>query len=87
MFSFVRHPFDRLVSAYLNKRGSFLKRNRNFKRMINQSVEKYVLAFMKNQSFPVFVDYVISEYQHYKNSKWPEIPDNQHWISLERRCW
>ena len=42
---------------------------------------------MKNQSFPVFVDYVISEYQYYKYSKWPEIPDNQHWISLERRCW
>ena len=86
-FSFVRHPFERLVSAYINKHKKFLRQIKKFKGNISQSLSETIQCFKKTPSFRTFVDYVISEHDNYWDKAWPNIPLNQHWISLERKCW
>ena len=87
-FTFVRHPFERLVSAYKNKvlqeRGTKL-----FKEVTRESGEstrkftddghKILQWYKDNHSFPAFIDLVLNGYKGEKVS-------NGHWNPITPRC-
>ena len=85
--TFVRHPFDRLFSAYVHLHKLFLGELKTYKGKINKPLTESLQSFKNNPSFPTFVDYVISEYENYWNKTWPLFSESNHWISLERKCW
>lgn len=82
-FTFVRHPFERLVSAYKNKG---LIRHK----MKNLGHEKW---FLRDHSFLSFVDLVLSEYRksscykmYYSACNKDKYTFNYHWSPLTSRC-
>ena len=78
-FSFVRHPFERLVSAFQDR---ILQRN-----ILHEY--GYSTWFYKNHSFPSFVNLVLKEYKQFNcsrihDSECPNI--NIHWKSFASEC-
>ena len=77
-FSFARHPFERLVSAYKDK---VLKIDKFLRMNWFQKVYSYVYRnwYKKNNSFPSFVDLILNKYKNMKIS-------NIHWESITNNC-
>ena len=82
-FIFVRHPFERLVSAYKNK---------GLQGHLMESFG-YKDWYLNDHSFPAFVDLVLSEYRnsscyksYYSSCNKNEYTFNYHWSPLTSRC-
>ena len=83
-FTFVRHPFERLISAYKNK-------GQNYKKMKEYGFGKW---YLKGPTFPSFVDEVVlKEYRrsdcykkYYKTCNENKYKFNYHWSPLSSRC-
>ena len=73
-FSFVRHPFERLVSSYKDK---VLGKDGDFFRTTYPVV--YKSWYKNNHSFPSFVDLILNKYKSIK------IP-NVHWNPISDAC-
>ena len=71
-FSFVRHPFERLVSAYVDK--------------VLGKAEGETLKRMRGKSFPQFVDHVISKYKELGCEANPFCGMDVHWRPQFARC-
>ena len=73
-FSFVRHPFERLVSSYNDK---VLGNNGAYFRKTFPSVANG--WYRDNHSFPSFVDLILNKYKNVKIS-------NVHWNPISDHC-
>ena len=73
-FSFVRHPFERLVSSYKDK---VLGKDGDFFRKTYPIV--YKSWYKNNHSFPSFVDLILNKYKSIKIS-------NIHWNPISDAC-
>lgn len=80
-FSFVRHPFERLVSAYkdkvLSNKGEF------FRGKILPSVANE--WYQNNHSFPSFVEFILNGYKNHKvfNVHWNPYSGNCNYCSIQ----
>ena len=81
LFSFIRHPFERLVSAYKDKvlgnGGIFIK---------NIGYTKW---YRTNHSFPSFIDLVLQQYKSSQcTSRYKRecLDINEHWRPLSSKC-
>ena len=80
-FSFVRHPFRRLVSCYKN----FVLKWDGY----GMKLFGYSNWYINNHSFPAFIDLVLGEWQKdkcYKSYNFPCLKLNQHWRPLNSQC-
>jgi len=79
-FSFVRHPFERVVSAYHDR----ILHNKNILREYG-----YSTLYHKNHSFPAFVDLILSEYNSSNCFRFNDIgclKIDRHWIPFSAKC-
>ena len=76
LFSFVRHPFERLVSAYKDKMVQHKSKGHNF--------IKYRSWYLKDHSFYAFANLVLMEYEKYLKN---EGRVNPHWLPMTKHCW
>ena len=76
LFSFVRHPFERLVSAYKDKFLKHESKGHNFVR--------YRSWYHKDHSFSSFANLVLMEYNKYIRN---EGRVNGHWLPMTLKCW
>ena len=80
-FSFVRHPFERLVSAYkdkvLSNNGLFFKN-----KLGNTAALRW---YQNNKSFPAFVDLVLNGYKgkSVRNGHWDPITPHCRYCDIE----
>ena len=75
LFTFVRHPFERLVSAYKDK---IVGQKKHLNPL---QVQKYKNLFQKRNamSFPDFIDLILKEFKS-------DTPVNGHWNTLSNSC-
>ena len=91
LFSFVRHPFERLVSAYKEKvvETSVLDEKAQKDRLKEfaffKANPKYREWYEKDHSFPSFIDLVLNEYAQSKHLKFNTI--NGHWAPMSMKCY
>ncbi|XP_057381462.2 carbohydrate sulfotransferase 11-like [Daphnia carinata] len=86
-FIFVRHPFERLVSAYENKFGRTIDGTAYQRRVGTEIIRKYrqkptKISLEKGDdvTFVEFVDYVVDEWK--LNKKWMDL----HWLPANDLC-
>ena len=80
-FSFVRHPFDRLASAYINKLEQVLLPSSEKKIVqIGVAARQVYQATHGNVTFPNFLDYVVKE-----GEKSAQALDS-HWFPYYTKC-
>ena len=91
LFSFIRHPFERLVSAYKEKfvMTSILDEKGQEKRLKEffffKTNPEYREWYTKDHSFSSFVELVLKEYSQSKNLKWTWNM-NGHWTPMSMSC-
>ena len=94
-FTFVRHPFERLVSAYKQKvLGACNNENICGTNQTTAIIElthggKYKEWYNKNHTFPAFADLVLDEYRKdicYGSSLCPFSSVDIHWRPLSSKC-
>ena len=82
-FSFVRHPFERIVSAYKDK---FMRRGK----VASRVVQKYNIE--NNATFPEFIDLVLQQHLERKRcilsrtNKYCDHYIDIHWMPFNHRC-
>jgi hypothetical protein len=82
-FMFVRHPLERLLSAYRSKFQDLSKHTLHFRRLHGAGIARHFRNYtnfkgpVNNVTFPEFVRYVLDKQPESRNS---------HWTAMERLC-